>query len=514
MCLFNCLPFAPFLQAFIVQIIKNPLKSNSLLSSPHQVIMEPINSKLYHRYLKGQSLFSDVTALSAFAEKPLPPIVHQWDLPKTSKPMSAALEYISARLSEEGLSIQLIISDQAPFIIPIWQLSSRSQITLCRIVRKACEKFTLAPSWLTALASLSKKDLPNIFNTYTPDMYIVRRSILQREVVFVSEGLTLLTIDHVFTFKQLLRTLSKKDWVSGSRYRCLESSVSLLSRIQRIYNGTPVTATYIKRVYQEIPLQSATLNEVITEYNARYCTEPPSAKIQKVGGCETKNSTSAKELDVVQTWEAIPMGPTSVNNNNNYNKNNDGKDSSPVPITYPTVKRQPRPPPPPPTPSITCPIKSTRQTIIPPPSSYPPTRQLPPLPSRPVLRISVPSSRATSTSPTGSRKSDTSPTPLRNSKNTSPQSIIKPITFPTPPGYSRQSVPLIPSPVDDETESEVTRQLTEWEVNMLESPDTAVDSAGSSSGPRSALPEGLPAVGLCLRCHEAIVLGGAAVKVI
>ncbi|MCJ1451176.1 hypothetical protein MMC28_001511 [Mycoblastus sanguinarius] len=231
---------------------------------------------------------------------PLAPTTFHWDLKTTCMPMLPAFQYISRKLSQRDLSIHLIISDHEPFVIPVWPLPRRSQLLLSKIVRRACSKFSLSPSFLTALAaSSSKKDLPKIFDTHRPDSYIVRRSIVQHEVVFTGEGLTLLNIDHVYTFKQLLCTLSKKDWVTHARDTCLSSCVQLLHRINETYTEPKISKGYLARAYREIELKEQVFDEVYTAYNANYCT----ASIHDVAIFEPDyNILSSKASD---DWETI-----------------------------------------------------------------------------------------------------------------------------------------------------------------------------------------------------------------
>ena len=234
---------------------------------------------LYHQYLKGDdqplnemSSLSDITSSQSSSPFPYHPAFH-WDLQSTSKSMFPALHYISEKLVKEGLQIALIISDHSPCVIPVWQLPRQTQILLTRIIRKACAKYNLSPSWMTALASLEgRNDISKVLEEYKPDAYIIRRSLLQNEVIFSSEGLTLLSIDHIFTLKQLLCTLSKDKWVSYSRSVCVSSCVHLLHRINKIHNGTKFTKGYIARAYKEVPFQVSAFDEITAEQDTTFST--------------------------------------------------------------------------------------------------------------------------------------------------------------------------------------------------------------------------------------------------
>lgn len=200
------------------------------------------------------------------------PQTFNWDLPTTCARDFAAYHYISNKLHQRELSVALIISDREPYVVPVWPLPRKSQLVLAQIIRKAVKKYRLQPSWLTALAAASNKSLPSIFEAHQPDSYIVRRSIVQNEIVFSEEGLTLLTIDFIFTFKQLLQTLSKKNWVPRARDVCLSSCVSLLHRINEIYTEPQMSGGYLKRVYKDIDLHKESWQEVTSAYNVNYCT--------------------------------------------------------------------------------------------------------------------------------------------------------------------------------------------------------------------------------------------------
>jgi uncharacterized protein YerC len=234
-----------------------------------------------------------------------------WDLQTICKSMLPAFQYISRKLSERGLQVHLIVSNYDPYVIPVWSLPRTSQLILAKIVRKASSKFNLSPSFLTILASQSsKKESPKIFNTYRPDSYIVRRSIIQQEVIFSEEGLTLLSIDHIYTFKQLLCTLSKKSWVPCAREVCLASCVHLLHRINKIYTKPKVSIGYIARVYKELEFSKDTYEEVCSAYTVEFCT----ASIKDVTTLEPDYSALA-EIDLdwdVSSPSAAELPDTSI----------------------------------------------------------------------------------------------------------------------------------------------------------------------------------------------------------
>ena len=212
-----------------------------------------------------------VTSQESTAFPPVLPSFH-WDLQTTCKPMLPAFQYISHKLCQRELSVALIISDHEPYVIPVWPLPRKSQLILAKIIRKACKKFSLQPSWLTAVASVCNKNLPKVFEAYQPDSYIVRRSIVQNDIIFSDEGLTLLSMDNIYTFKQLLCTLSKPDWVANSREVCLSSCIHLLQRINEVYTDPKLSRGYLARVYKEVEFKDEAFEEVTSAFSTNYCT--------------------------------------------------------------------------------------------------------------------------------------------------------------------------------------------------------------------------------------------------
>jgi len=274
---------------------------------------------------KDRSSFfeDDSIALGTIAPfKPRPalakPPSFNWDLPATCTPDYPVYQYISNKLHQRGLSVALIISDHEPYVIPVWSLPKKSQIILAQIIRKAVRKYNLQPSWLTVLAAASNKRLTKVFESHKPDSYVVRRSIVQHELVFSEEGLTLISIDHVFTFKQLLCTLSKQDWVPHDRDICLSSCVHLLHHINEIYTDPKVSNGYLKRVYKEIEYQKESWQEVTSAYNVSYCT----ASIKDVTMLEPDFTTlsyiasdtedACEPHTQIQTWPSTRIGHSPV----------------------------------------------------------------------------------------------------------------------------------------------------------------------------------------------------------
>jgi hypothetical protein len=94
---------------------------------------------------------------------------------------------------------------------------------------------------------------------------LIRRSLTQNEVLFSSEGLTLLSLDHVYTFKCHLhtysRTLSRID---------LTSAIDELRRLVLALGGRRVTKGYLMREYDWLGVSLAALVDVNQGYKTAY----------------------------------------------------------------------------------------------------------------------------------------------------------------------------------------------------------------------------------------------------
>lgn len=197
---------------------------------------------------------------------------HHWDTQATFIPMFPALRYISRKLTARKLYIALIVTDYGQNIMPAWPIPRSAQITFTKIVIKACQKFRFGASWMNALASTASKrgSSKNLFDINRFDPYLIHRSLIQHEVIFGGEGLTLLSVDHIFTFKHFVGVLSRINWVPLSRVVCLTACIELLHRINGVYTGQKPLKGYFIRTYKDIDINEGTLDEICREYEAKY----------------------------------------------------------------------------------------------------------------------------------------------------------------------------------------------------------------------------------------------------
>jgi hypothetical protein len=107
---------------------------------------------------------------------------------------------------------------------------------------------------------------------------LIRRSLQQNEILFSSEGLTLLSLDHVYTFKCTLHTYSR----TLSPYD-LTLSVDELRRLVLAQQGRRITKGYLMRAYELLGVSLSALVDVNEGYKTAY------GGLKREGGIEVQN---------------------------------------------------------------------------------------------------------------------------------------------------------------------------------------------------------------------------------
>ncbi|KAI9927662.1 hypothetical protein ASPWEDRAFT_44988 [Aspergillus wentii DTO 134E9] len=185
-----------------------------------------------------------------------------------------ALEYISSKLQQKMMHVTLLVGRGKPYptgqtsdlmVIPITQLDPQSQAwrTLHRTIAKGARKFSLGQSWADALTRSQHERHAN--------EYLIQQSILQNEVIFSSEGLTLLNVDRIYTFKRRLCILSNRDHAPQDAY--ISSCVTLLHRTILDFQGRPFSKAFFHRVYEQLDVRDDLLACVAAEYKLQHGQE-------------------------------------------------------------------------------------------------------------------------------------------------------------------------------------------------------------------------------------------------
>ncbi|KAJ5964822.1 uncharacterized protein N7479_004698 [Penicillium vulpinum] len=177
-----------------------------------------------------------------------------------------ALEYISSKLQQRMMHVTLLIGRGKPYptgqpsdlmIIPIHPIEPQAWRVLERAIAKGSRKFSLGPSWTDAISRSQYERQAND--------HLVKQSILQNEVIFSQEGLTLLNMDRIYTFKRRMCILSTRPF-SRSDEQSMSSCVRLLHRIVADFSGRPFSKAFFHRVYEQLDVPDEQLTAVALAY--------------------------------------------------------------------------------------------------------------------------------------------------------------------------------------------------------------------------------------------------------
>jgi hypothetical protein len=197
-------------------------------------------------------------------------------LPSSPKDINAAPLYPYAP-SSPSLSSPTTPTSPNPYGISLMHactLTPKAEKILRQTISKAEKKFPIGSGWLSSSPLTHPIVCPR-----TNDL--IRRSITQNEVLFSSEGLTLLSIDHVYTFKCQLHTYSRT--LSGVDF---SSAVDELRRLVLAQHGRRITKGYLMRAYEWLGVSLAALVDVNEGYKTAY------GGIQRHGGIEVQSLSS------------------------------------------------------------------------------------------------------------------------------------------------------------------------------------------------------------------------------
>lgn len=202
---------------------------------------------------------------------PLSPSIYG-DSDNVTASIIPALEYMSSKLQQKLVHVTLLIGRGNPFpasnasnqmmVIPVSDLDEPSWRLLYRTVSKAVRKFALDNSWIDALTRCQHER--------DAHWYLIQQSIRQNEVVFSSEGLTLLNMDRIYTFKRRLCILSHRELDVSDDHPYIASCVRLLHRTIADFQGRPFSKAFFHRVYEQLDVRDEHLARVARVYQSEY----------------------------------------------------------------------------------------------------------------------------------------------------------------------------------------------------------------------------------------------------
>ncbi|KAA8912023.1 hypothetical protein FN846DRAFT_897565 [Sphaerosporella brunnea] len=185
--------------------------------------------------------------------------------------ITQALEYVSRDLRRKNLHVHLIVGGcslpcllyktkptcTSLSILLVSELTPKTMTTLTRSVQRAQKLFNLNTNWVnTTLGRSVPEDLREI---------VVERSLLQNDIFFSSEGLTLFALDHCYALKSTLDKLSRGSWDAS-----FDDAVDILRRLVYISRGKPMTRGYIRRCYPSMEVTDNMLLRLKAEYERQH----------------------------------------------------------------------------------------------------------------------------------------------------------------------------------------------------------------------------------------------------
>ena len=243
-----------------------------------------------------------------------------WDLAAASQPLLTSFHYISSKLACHGLHVAFIVKNSRPELVSAWPIGIQTQHLLAKFIQKANEQYRIDYTWLKALLELCKPIEANyIFESHRAISYIVHRSLAQKDLIYSGEGLTVLAVDCIYSFKGQLTELGGEMAVPLFREDCKESCVELLRYVNTMYKDIILSRGYLRRAYHQFELDEDVLEEVCEAYRARFGSEGIfDAPIAVADHCESTTAKSSPHQYVEQLQASPRKLPQSKNGNSRH----------------------------------------------------------------------------------------------------------------------------------------------------------------------------------------------------
>lgn len=191
-----------------------------------------------------------------------------------------ALEYVSRKLQRKQMHLTFVVAGDKP--LPIGQgckltayptaparsaldEATQTQRAFNAIARRAARKFGLSVDWIVCQGP--GQSAQTRLGSWE---YTIRRSLVQNDVLFSAESLTLLNIDRIYTLKQQLHVLAKGaiDHIPENVY--LDSCIWLLRQLMKETSGRPFSKGFFHCTYDHISISDDVLLRLAKEYYAKY----------------------------------------------------------------------------------------------------------------------------------------------------------------------------------------------------------------------------------------------------
>ncbi|KAK0379414.1 hypothetical protein CLIM01_03202 [Colletotrichum limetticola] len=204
---------------------------------------------------------------------PLSPGIPLSPPPMTPSTASSTITDASGPMSPNPFGIRLVHADL---------LTDKQERTLRQTIDRAERKFRIGTEWLPPVVDGSACGLISS---------LIRRSIVQNEVLFASEGLTLVSLDRLYTFKAALSSYSR----TNAPLR-LEDAVDELRRLVLSRAGNKVAKADILRSYDWLSVTDVALADVDKMYRRAYGGPDRVGAIEGVGAA-AQVARTVRELE-------------------------------------------------------------------------------------------------------------------------------------------------------------------------------------------------------------------------
>ncbi|KAI9841071.1 MAG: hypothetical protein M1837_001042 [Sclerophora amabilis] len=238
---------------------------------------------------------------------PLPSVTaFQFQADALPTEVTEALQYISRKLQSRSVHLTFILTggsqssircNQEINAVPVVPIDGRARRALESILLKANSKFPdLDKSWLQPVLN------PKQAASHTD--YLIRRSILQNQVLFSSESLTLLDVDYIYAFKAQLQDYTRLHRPSASN-----ACVEMLRRVMMIYDDRPLTISYIMRAYDHLAITEQDLRQINDAYVSKYKGAAITFTAAEESARPRPVRTKAASLHVLSRSSTLRLGP-------------------------------------------------------------------------------------------------------------------------------------------------------------------------------------------------------------
>lgn len=229
----------------------------------------------------------------------------------TSSPRS---DTFSSPPTSPGLSKADDQNSYGVSLIHATTLSDKATRLLHDTVARASKKFRLGSGWIA----------PPSTSSALPDD-VIRQSLQQNDIVFSNEGLTLLGIDKIYTFKLATAAYMRADG-HEERASTLAAAVNELRLLVLTQKGRRISASYLQRSYPAIEISETRLRMINNAYKSEYKSDGVAMNSSEAASTTrtspmtadtaTRIITPAVPLSQVsqfqQRREAVPVVPAAV----------------------------------------------------------------------------------------------------------------------------------------------------------------------------------------------------------